>query len=115
MQNLPQTGEFLEAFFGTLAQGVTSFRDGAQVTDILAFVDEAEMWRKGIEGFASNFRGEATAASPEAIDELFSPYYVQLSGAGVKPMLAYAIVNGVKSIFTIYAVSAASGQALVEG
>ena len=30
-------------------------------------------------------------------------------------MLAYAIVNGVKSIFTIYAVSAASGQALVEG
>ncbi len=114
MQGLKETSEFLDAMFGTIGQGVESFKDGAQITDILSFVDEAEMWKKGVEGFASGFKGEAVEATPAAIDELFLPYYDRLYAAGIKPMLAYAIVNGVKSIFTIYAVSAASGQPLLE-
>ncbi|MEO1263911.1 MAG: hypothetical protein AAFZ15_34215 [Bacteroidota bacterium] len=69
-------------------------------------MDEAELWKKGIEGFASNFRGEAMRAVPEAIDQLFDPQYQKLVTAGVKPILSYAIVNGMKGIFATYAVSA---------
>ena len=90
-----------------------SFQDGAQITDILSFVDEAELWKIGIEGFASNFRGEAIQAVPEAIDELFNPQYEKLVTAGVKPILSYAIVNGMKGIFATYAVSASGGSVVV--
>lgn len=106
---LKETKEFVDALFGTIAQGVESFKDGAQITDILQFVDEAELWRKGIEGFAANFRGEALSATPELIDNLFNPQYDRLVRAGVKPILSYAIVNGMKGIFATYTVSAAGG------
>jgi hypothetical protein len=111
--DLKQTREFADALFGTIAQGVISFKDGVQITDILQFVDEAELWKKGIEGFATNFRGEAVSSDPAIIETVFNPQYDKLVAAGVKPMLAYAIVNGVKAIFTTYAVAAASGQAVV--
>lgn len=110
---LKETQEFIDALFATIAQGVESFQDGAQITDIISFVDEAELWKKGVEGFSKNFRAEALAAQPQIIEGLFNPQYDKLVNAGVKPMLSYAIVNGVKGIFATYAVSAASGQSVV--
>lgn len=111
--DLKETREFADALFGTIAQGVVSFKDGVQITDILAFVDEAELWKRAIEGFASNFRGEANAAVPAAIESVFNPQFDKLVAAGISEMLSYAIVNGVKAIFTTYAVAAASGQEVV--
>lgn len=111
--DLKETREFADALFGTIAQGVTSFKDGAQISDILSFVDEAELWKKGVEGFASNFKGEAVAAVPAAIEAIFNPQYDKLIAAGVSEMLSYAITNGVKGIFATYAVAAASGQSVV--
>ena len=112
--DLKETTEFIEAVFDTLAEGIRSFGDGAQVTDIFNFTDEAIKWKPAFEGFAENFRKEAIASMPSAIDQLFNPQYHKLIDAGVKPMLAYTITNAGKSVFSAYALAAAGGQELVE-
>lgn len=111
---IKETQEFVDALFDTLAEGIRSFGDGAQVTDIFNFTDEAVKWKPAIEGFAENFRKEAVQSMPPVIEKLFNPQYDKLIAVGVKPMLAYTITNAGKSVFSAYALAAAGGQELVE-
>lgn len=102
MQNLQQTDEFLTALFSTFGEGFRSFGDGVQINDAAALFDEALLWQKGIEGFATSFPGEAAAASVEKIEELFAKYYTILTGYGLSEILASAIVSNAKGIFLVY-------------
>lgn len=100
---LKETTEFFDAAFGTVAQGVKSFADGAQVGDIADFFDEALLWQRGVQGFASSFGPEATQATVPQIHALFDKYEQSLVQAGLEPVLAAAAVTQTKGFYLIYA------------
>lgn len=102
MANLKETTEFLDAVFGTVGEGVRSFNDGAQVTDLVNFFDEALLWQQGIKGFAENFPKEAATATVVSVDELFAGYQTKLTTSGMDPILAAAIVTHTKGIYLTY-------------
>lgn len=100
---LKETTEFFDAAFGTVAQGIESFADGAQVSDVASFFDEALLWQKGVQGFAESFGPEATAATVPQIHSLFDKYEQNLVSAGLEPVLAAAAVTQTKGFYLIYA------------
>ena len=73
---LKETEEFLTALVNTSAQGIESFADGAQVSDVPDFFDEALSWEKAITGFAAGFPAEARTATGSS-SWLYPPYLLQ--------------------------------------
>ncbi|MEL6968623.1 MAG: hypothetical protein AAFO02_00530 [Bacteroidota bacterium] len=110
---LPETTEFFDAVFATIAQGVQSFSDGADLVDIPAFFDEALLWQKGVNGFAENFGPEAQTAGLTSIHSMFDGYESQLITSGLDPILAAAAVTQTKGFYLIYA-ALKQGQAKTE-
>lgn len=113
---LKETTELIDASFNTVAQGIESFKDGFQFgEDIPDFIDEALSWSNAAKGL-ENMRPEALAATPGAVDALFSRQREKLLGVGVHPMLAGAIESNLKGVYFVYAtIVQTGGEAVGEG
>jgi hypothetical protein len=114
MSNIPQTAELIDTAFDTGVQGVVSFSDGAQWTDIADFFDEAMDWNKAIQGLAENFQPEAAVATPQDVESLFNAQMDKLTViAKIHPMLAGAIVSGLKSSYYAFCTITQTGQPVI--
>lgn len=113
MKNLIQTDEFLTAFFGTGAQAVESFADGAGVDDVPDFIDELASWPKAIEGLKDGFPAEAMVATAEQIEAMFNEKANQLLAVNLNPLLVGSIVSSFKATYYTYAAIVQSRQPLI--
>lgn len=103
-----ETKEFLDLLFALIEQGVDSFEDGAQLSDAPDFIDELTQIPQAINGLAPNFLKEARESTPRSVDTMMNAYQDLLIGKGMKPMLAYTIVNSMKSIYGAISLSASA-------
>lgn len=113
--NFPkETNELGTSLFNTIGQGIESFRDGAQISDLTDFIDEGLSWQNAIQGLTGNIKKEAQAVTAEVIEQMFVPYNARLVGSGLNPLMAGAIVTNAKGIYYTYAAIVQSGQDLVQ-
>lgn len=113
MAVLKETNEFTTSLVNTFAQGVESFGDGFQITDVADFVDEALSWEQAIRGISS-FKDEAAKAKPEDIEAMFAPHLTRMKEAGLNEVLAGAIVTNLKGIYYTYAAIVQNGAEVVK-
>jgi len=109
---MKETKELLSALTDTAAQGVASFSDGFQFSDIPDFVDEALSWPQAIKGLEA-MKGEAIKTNPLAIEGMFDEQLSKLLDAGLNPMLAGTIITNMKGIYYTYATIVQSGGEII--
>jgi len=112
MAVLKETSEFVASLVNTFAQGVESFGDGFDLTDVTDFVDEALSWEQAIRGLSA-FKDEAENAKPEDIEAMFAPHLSRMKEAGLNEVLAGAIITNLKGIYYTYAAIVQNGAEVV--
>lgn len=101
MANFEQTGEVIDAVGNTVAQGVTSFKDGFQFgEDVPDFFDELFTdWPKAIKGLVEEFGPEMQAATPDQISMAIDLQIEKWNRAGMDENVSFLIGSGLKTTF----------------